>query len=361
MNVNKWPVDYDTDAPVQEELKHMIRAYRRVETRKGPIFLPIFQTDYFGDRADLIPDPNASGATDPSLYIDHAGLLEKFAVVTYKLDQNLLLTGEPGTGKSEGAAYIAWMMNMPFQRLPYTESSEPDEFLGSPQYGDTGEVGVSIKHIGFDENGDPILEKTETPVLGTYFKPGILPTAWGQAGVLLSDEINLPTEAIQQAYRSGNDSSRILVVYGNTYKRHDYCFHMAAMNPSHDFRNIGAKPMASADSSRYVFMHMPNPKPEMIRKVLTTTVERLDREIPDPFLVTTIINIGEDLRAMSRDGKLPDFWTLRQEVKVARMAPFFGLLGAYNAAYLDYVDQNTRDLCETAIRSHMPSGPDWAN
>ena len=96
----KWPRDYDSDAPVQEELKDMIRAYRRVETRKGPIFLPIFQTDYFGDRADLIPDPNASGTADPSLYIDHSGLLEKFAVMSYKLDQNLLLTGEPGTGKS---------------------------------------------------------------------------------------------------------------------------------------------------------------------------------------------------------------------------------------------------------------------
>jgi hypothetical protein len=153
----------------------------------------------------------------------------------------------------------------------------------------------------------------------------------------------------------------VLVVYDNKFKRHDYCFHLGAMNPSHDYRNIGAKPMASADSSRWTFMHMPNPSAEMIRKVLTATVERLDGEVPDPHLVTTIINIGEDLRNMSREGKLPDFWTLRQEVKVARMAPFFGLLGAYNAAYLDYVDANTRELCETAIRSRMPSGPEWAS
>lgn len=341
----QWPRDYDTDAPVQEELKDMIRAYRKVDTRQGPIYLPIFQTDYFGDRADLIPDPNASGTADPSLYIDHSGLLEKFAVASYKLDQNLLLTGEPGTGKSEGAAWLAWMMNMPFVRLAYNESSEPDQFLGSPGYGDTGEV-------------DPV---TGQAILGTYFKPGILPTNWQEPCILLSDEVNLPTEAIQQAYRSGNDSSRILQVYGHTYRRHDYCFHLAALNPAHDFRNIGAKPMASADSSRYVFHNMPNPSPEMIRKVLTATVERLDHEVPDPHLITTIINIGEDLRALSREGKLPDFWTLRQEVKVVRMAPFFGLKGAYACAYLDYVDQNTRELCETAIRSHTPSGPEWAN
>ena len=329
----RWPKDYDTDAPVQEELEHMIRAYRRVDTRKGAVYLPIFRSEFFGERADLIPDPAKSGSTDPSLYIDHAKLLEKFAVITYTLDQNLVLVGEPGTGKSDGVVYLAWMLNMPFERLPYTESSEPDQFLGSYQY---------------------------DPVQGTYFKPGLLPTAWEKEGVLLSDEINLPPEAISQTYRSMNDSSRVLVVYDRKFKRNDYCFHLGAMNPAHDFRNIGAKPLASADSSRMVFMHMPNPSPETIRKVLTTTVENLDQEVPDSFMISTIIKIGEDLRQASRDGKLPDFWTLRQEVKVARMVPYFGLTGAYAAAYLDYVDPNTKELCEEFIRSHMPSGPDWA-
>jgi hypothetical protein len=151
------------------------------------------------------------------------------------------------------------------------------------------------------------------------------------------------------------------VVYDQKFRRHDYCFHIAAMNPSHDFRNIGARPMASADSSRWTYFQMPAPSDEMIRKVLTTTVAKLDHEDADPYLLSTIIKIGNDLRNFSREGKLPDFWTLRQEIKVARMAPYFGLIKAYEHAYLDYVDANTRDLCMTAIRSHVPSGPDWAN
>ena len=130
IGVLQWPNQYESDAPVAEEDKEMIRAYRQVDTRKGPIYLPIFHTSYFGDRAEFIPNPDKPGTTDPSLYIDHTELLAKFAVVTYKLDQNLMMVGEPGTGKSEGAEFIAWMMNMPYSRLPYNEASEPDQYLG---------------------------------------------------------------------------------------------------------------------------------------------------------------------------------------------------------------------------------------
>ena len=349
----KWPNQYESDAPVAEEDKEMIRAYRQVDTRKGPIFLPIFHTSYFGDRGELIPDPDKAGTTDPSLYIDHTGLLEKFAVNVYKLDMNLMMVGEPGTGKSEGAEYLAWMMNMPYSRLPYNEASEPDSFLGYSHYGDTGERFEEI---------DPVSgEAVSKPVIGTYFKPGLLPTDIQLPGVLLSDEINLPQEAIQQAYRSLLDSSRILVIDSHRFRRHDYCFHLSAINPAHDFRNIGARPMASADSSRWTFHQMKTPSADMIRKVLTTTVNRLDGEDPDAYMVTTMIKIGDDLRAASRDGRLPDFWTLRQDVKVARMAPYWGLMTAYASAYTDFVDTATKELIETSVRSHMPSGVDWAD
>lgn len=340
----KWPNQYESDAPVAEEDKEMIRAYRLVDTRKGPIYLPIFHTSYFGDRAELIPDPNKTGRTDPSLYIDHTGLLEKFAVNVYKLDMNLMMVGEPGTGKSEGAEYIAWMMNMPFSRLPYNEESEPDQYLGYAQFGDTGQVDLDGK-----------------PIIGTYFKPGLLPQDIQLPGILLSDEINLPQEAIQQAYRSLLDSSRVLVIDSHRFYRHDYCFHLSAINPAHDFRNIGARPMASADSSRWTFHQMTTPSAEMIRKVLTTTVRGLDGEEPDAFLITTMIKIGDDLRAASRDGRLPDFWTLRQDVKVARMVPYFGLMAAYATCYTDFTDTATKELMETCIRSHTPSGVEWAD
>jgi len=354
-NVIKWPRNYESDAPVEDDQKHMIRAYRKVETRKGNIYLPIFQTDFFGDDAEKIPDPDFKGAAaDPSLYIDHSGLLKKFAINCYKLDMNLLMTGEPGTGKSDGANHVAWMLNMPFVRLPYTESSEPDHFLGGPQYGDTGKTYEELQPDG---------STVTKPILGTYFQKGLLPTWWQKPCVLLSDEINLPPEAILQAYRSMNDASRVLVVNGHSFQRHDYCFHMAAINPSHDFRNIGAKPMASADSSRWTFHKMPNPDEAMIRKVLVGSVERLDKETPDPFLLTTIIKIGQDLRNASREGRLPDFWTLRQETMVTRLAPWMGLRDAYASVYLDYVDDATKELCESFINSHIPSGasvPEWA-
>ncbi len=332
-NIVKHPRNFDSDALVEDEHKGIIRAFRKVDTRFQPVYLPIFETDYFGDRAELIPDPHQSTTSDPSLYVDHAGLLEEFAVQCYVLDMNLALTGEPGTGKTEGANYLAWMLNMPFVRLAYTSASEPDHFLGTPQYS---------------------AEK------GTYFQPGLLPRNWTQPTILLSDEMNLPEEAIQEAYRSMNDSARLLQVYGNNFYRHDYCFHLGAMNPAHDFRNLNAKPFASANSSRWSWKEVPNPTEEQVRGIIARSFEKLEGRPIDKNHLNVIVKIGEDLREASRQGELPDFWTLRQELKVARLIPYFGVQGAYDRAYFFYADPATRALGEKVITSIVPPGADWA-
>jgi hypothetical protein len=198
------------------------------------------------------------------------------------------------------------------------------------------------------------------PAKGTYLNPGLLPISWEQIGFVLSDEPNLAPEAIMQSYRSMNDSSRTLTVYSETYKRHDYCFHAMAINPHWDFRNIGAKPLASADSRRLSFMWMPNPNPAQLREIITTTVEKLDGEAPPKELVTAIVKIGEDLRRMSKEGTLPDFWTVSQEIKVARLVDDFGIEGAYRRAYFNYIAPEDAEAAMAAIKSHVPYGSEWA-
>lgn len=328
------PTSYSSDAQVTAEHDASgIAAWRKIETKRGKTyFLPIFKTEFFGDRADMIPKAGDEKG-DPSLYIDHAGVMEEFAVQVYKKDLNLVLIGEPGTGKTETWRHLAYELNMPFDRISYNQSTDPDQVLGIFQF---------------------------DPTKGTYFDPGYLPQGWVQPGFLLSDEPNLPdSDAILQAYRSMNDSSRELVVYKERYLRHDYCFHAMAMNPHWDFRNIGARPLASADSRRLSFFWMPNPTKDMMKQIIMESVEKLDGVAPDKALVDIIIKIGDDLRQLSADQQLPDFWTIAQEIKVCRLVDDFGLEGAYKRAYFNYISPEDASSGLSAIKSHIPYGSQW--
>lgn len=323
------PVDSESDAPVSESEKDRIKAWRKVTTSLGKdVFLPIFQTGWFPEqRQELIPKRGA-GDGDPSLYVDHSGLLEKFAIVSYKKDMMLTLVGEPGSGKTEGVRWLAWQMNMPFVRLNYNEFSEPEQFVG--------QMGV--------KDGSTLVE------------PGLLPTNWELPCFLLSDEWNLPQEGIQQIYRSMNDASRSLNLYGETFHRHDYCFHLTAINPAYDFRNIGAKELASADVRRLSYHFMPTPDKKTSKAIIIEAVRRTDDEVLSSGVVDAILKISDDLKESSKQGKLPHHWTLSQDVKVARLAADFSLEMAYRIAYFDFCDPQTSEMHMTMIKSSIPAG-----
>ncbi len=323
------PEDFDSDYPVAEEHKGIIRAWRKivVQDTGAELSQPIFESSYFGDRAELIPKAGDQFG-DPSLYIDHARIEEEFMVVGYRLDQALCFVGDPGTGKTEGGRYLAARMNCPFVRFSYTENTDPEQVLG---------------FMGL-ENGT------------TVVRPGELPTNWELPGFIISDEFTLPSEGIVQLYRSMHDNSREIKLFGKTYRRHDYCFHVLAMNPAHDFRNLGAKELASADVRRMHFKHMPLPDDETQKAIIKETLKRLDDQVLPESVVDTIVRISKDMREASRQGKIPHHWTISQDVKVARLAVYFGLARCYRAAYLDYIDPDTAKATESLIASCIPSG-----
>jgi len=342
------PVDYTSDATVtQEHADKGVLAWRAVTTPRGRVHhLPIFRTDFVPEEHRHLIPSSSSEHGDPSLYVDHNGLLAEFAVQVYQKDLNLCLNGEPGAGKTEGVRYIAWQMNLPFRRLTYNEGSEMEQYLGLYQYGPYNKVDPDTGEV--------------TEVIGTHLVPGLLPQAWVEMGITLSDEPNLAPEAIFQSYRSLNDSSRTLQVYNETFRRHDYQFHVMAINPHWDFRNIGAKPLAAADSRRLAFFWMADPSDDMKRSILTSSLAKLDGTVLDRAVLKAIMEAGKDLRQMAKDQLLPDFWTLSQEIKVARLVDDFGLEGAYRRAYFNYVDPQTTEQAMTAIRSHIPYGVDWS-
>ena len=330
----KAGVDYSSDAPVSDDHKGIIKAWRKLTSPRGKdYFLPVFETTFF-DEEDQEKIPRAGDEHgDASLYIDHSSLLLDFAIISYTRDLNLVLEGEPGAGKTEGVRFIAYAINMPLTLLEYNEFSEPEEFKGLQQY---------------------------DPKLGTFVKPGLLPLHWQKPNVIGSNEWNLAPEGIHQMYRSLNDSSRVLWVYDMPFRRHEYCFHISTMNPAWDYRNIGAKTLASADTRRLSFKWMPEPDAKMMKTIITQTVKKVDDEALPKEVVDTIIKINRDLRELAKQGKLPDPWTLSQDVKVARLTQDYGLEAAYRRAYFDHVEPATAEIALGAVKSHIPYGSDWA-
>lgn len=307
----------------------ILRAWRKVELKSGKVeYLPIFRTEWFSEEDQRLIPRAGDDNGDPSLYHDYSGLLEKFLIVVYKRDMPLCMVGEPGSGKTEGGRWLAAIMNMPFHRFSFNEFSEPEQFLGQMEL----------------RSGE------------TVFIPKELPNAWVKSGLGLSDEFNLPMEGIVQIFRSMFDNSRELKLFGNTYTRDPFHFHLLAINPSWDARNIGAKELASADVRRLKYHKMPYPDEEMQKGIIRETLKKLADEALPTATITAIIKASADLREMSRQGKIPHHWTISQDVAVALLSLDMTLEEAYNTAYFDYIDPATASTAMQTIRNRFPNG-----
>lgn len=325
------PRTMDSDMKVRDEDKGIIRAW--IEVPKGnkgkTTHYPIFETEYFSEEErQLIPTATAEDG-DPSLYVDHANLMSRFMTIGYAADRVTCLIGEPGSGKTTGCRHLAWKMNMPFWATNYTEDTDPDEVLGM---------------MGFKEG------------VGTVLQPGIVPKRWQMPGILLGDELNLADEAIKQAYRSAFDSSKSFVVYGQKFHRHDYCFPFVAINPAYDYKNIGAKEMASADVRRMSYFYMPSPDSEMKKRIIKASIKKMhDVDLPNS-LVDVIVKVSDALEKMTQNGELQHHWTLSQDIKVAQFSMDWTLEESYKMAYLFYVEPKSANVILAAIKTYFPSG-----
>jgi len=324
------PRTRDSDAPVSPEDIGKIRAYMKVPGPKMDYFMPIYDTDYF-DPEDREKIPTTTGdAGDPSLYVDYSNLKVKFMIVSYTADMTLTLIGEPGSGKTEGSRHLAWLMNVPFTHLKFTEFTDPEAIFG----------------------------QMEAQAGSTYKAPGILPKAWVKPGLILSDEWNLGMDGIQQGYRSMNDASKVITFYDQHYNRHTDCFHIAAINPSHDPLNIGAKELASADVRRLSFHFMPVVDKATQKVIINEALKRIHSAAISGATLDTILKISDDLKEMVKQGKLPHHWPLSQDLKVAILSLHLPLLDAYKATYFDYIDPQIAEVALGTIKTMIPFGVD---
>ncbi|AKJ71772.1 ATPase family protein [Tsukamurella phage TIN2] len=312
------PATYPTDRPVTPAQDAQgIRAWRRLRSGKREIFLPIFKRELFSaDEQAKIP---ATGDDEhPEQYVDHMQLSYTVGALWFHLDETPALHGRAGTGKTEFFRYMAWLMQLPFERISITRDSEIDDLAGKMHF----------------ENNE------------TVFKPGRIPKAWVKPCVVVLDEPNTGPPEVWQYIRPLTDNSKQLVNdknEGEVIKRHAFAFLGMAMNPAWDARNVGAEMIGDADGSRlmHIFVDMPG---ELVERGIIRARCDLDGFNLNQDHEDVIMRVAKTLREMSDNGELPLTWGIRNQIKVARATAWFDLPKAYSLGVLDYLEPETREV-----------------
>lgn len=323
------PQEWLSDAPVtDDDKKRGIRAWRRIDDPNSyaePCFLPVYNLDHFGDRANLVPIHG--NKEHPELYTDYGGFVWQIVVAWTKLDMAPALWGIPGVGKTEVLRYMAYLMGAPFTRYSVTGSTELDDCAGKMMY---------------------------HPEKGTYFQFGRFTKAYVQPGVICLDEANTGQEPIWQFLRPVFDNSKQLVLDqadGQRFDQHQDCHIALAMNPAWDARNVGTNEIGDADARRLLHVNIGMPPEPEERAIITRWCMTLDNYDPAPIL-DNLMKVAKDIRELAAGSSINITWGVANQVKVARLMRHFQPMQAFGIGVLNYLDPDARRQVEESIKSY---------
>lgn len=324
------PQEWLSDAPVtDDDKKRGIKAWRRIDDPNSyaePCFLPVYDPDHFGDRANLVP--LHGNKEHPELYTDYGGFVWQIVVAWTKLNMTPILWGIPGVGKTEVLRYMAYLMSAPFTRISITGSSELDDLAGKMLY-------------RADEGG-------------TYFQFGRFTKAYEQPGVIGLDEPNTGPEPVWQFTRPVFDNSKQLVLDqadGRQFDQHRDCFIALAANPAWDARNVGTNEIGDADARRLLHINVGMPPEPEERAIITRWCKTLDDYDPAPIL-DNLMKVAKDIRSLASDSSINITWGIANQVKVARLMRHFQPQQAFAIGVLNYLDPDARRQVEESIKSY---------
>lgn len=331
------PHTYETDKPLTPADKAQgIRAWKHITDKERPdyetkVYLPIYDIDRY-DEATKSKVPQAGDDEHPEDFLDHGNYVYKIAVLWTELDETPAAWGPPGVGKTELGRHLAWVMQLPFERISITASTELDDLAGKMHF----EAGK-----------------------GTYYQYGRVPTAWQRPGVIMIDEPNVGQPDVWQFLRPLTDNSKQLVLdmnEGERITRHVDAYLIMAMNPAWDPRNVGTAVLGDADGSRLMHIGMELPPPQIEEQIIVTRCSHDNYEIPRPIL-KAVMKISEELRGLCEQGTLPITWGPRNNIKAARATRFFTMLDAYRIAVADFLEPQQAEMVLDVVRANTVTAP----
>jgi MoxR-like ATPase len=142
-----------------------------------------------------LPAFNRSRQRDPAGYLPDKGLIDAVNVALL-LGQPLLLTGEPGTGKTELARHLAHTLGLgePLKFETKSNSTARDLFytydaVGHFRAGQAGAAGSALSYLRWNALGEAILQSREKAEIERWLTAGFEHTG-ARRSVVLIDEID---------------------------------------------------------------------------------------------------------------------------------------------------------------------------
>ena len=199
-----------------------------------------------------------------------------------KRDQEIILKGPKGTGKTTTIYHAANMTNNPLVPIQLNGATGVDTLIGR------------------------WLVNKE----GTYWQDGLLTMARKYGFWVVLDEINMALPEVLAVLHPALDNRRILVLDekdGEVIPRHPNCRIFASMNPTEDY--AGTKEMNAALEDRITGMiEVDYPGARREREIILahSAVKIDDRKpkVADYGIITRMVKVANDLRKLRKDQKM---------------------------------------------------------
>lgn len=238
-------------------------------------------------------------------------------------NENILLVGEPGCGKSEFVLYIAALCNIPVVQVQGDGEMSVVDMIGGFQYS----------------------EKEK----GTYWVDGIIPYAIRHKCWILFDEINMTLPEVLARLHSVLDDRRHLDLkeINQILPRSNETIVFGTMNPSDDGRHVGTKPLSPALWSRFnliVNFEFLSPEEEQKLLIERTGVDEKDAKV--------MITIASEARKGFRQNEVTEVVDTRMLLSWAKKTKKFGIKRGLKNTVLSRLDDDSIQVLRGVLISY---------